>query len=572
MEKTEALRRDLLAQFYRRNHISLTIAIFSALLDGTLNLIVSWIMQQLIDTISGEAGALPLNTIALCCAGLAVLVVVTSMINYCVVPRFIRRALVQYKNFAFRKMLEKSAAAFRSENSAAYLSALANDVTTLETEYLAKRITLIVMMVNFVGALVMMLCYSPLLTAIAVGLMALPLAASLLTGGKMKRIERRVSDGNAKYTASLKDCLGGFDVVKSFHAEQEMQAQYGAENASLEQAKFTRRRVGSLINLLGALTGYIAQIGVFLAGGYLAAGGYALTPGIVLVFTNLMNFLIQPVTELPTILAGQKSARALTEKLAQLLLAGEEAVRGGETAALRQEIALRDVSFGYEKDHEILHGVSAVFEQGKSYAIVGGSGSGKSTLLNVLMGGLPGYTGAVCYDGTELRELSAESLIALSSVIQQNVFVFDASVRDNITMFREFPQEQVDEAIRRAHLTELIAQRGEDFRCGENGRNLSGGEKQRISIARSLLKNSALLCVDEATAALDAQTAHQVSEDILSLHGVTRIVVTHAMDGGILQQFDGILALKDGKIAECGTFDELLARKGYFYALYTVSQ
>lgn len=445
-------------------------------------------------------------------------------------------------------------------------------MTTLETDYLVKRISMIVMAVNFLGSLVMMLCYSPLLTAVAVGLMLLPLAVSLLTGNRMKQIERSVSDCNASYTAALQDCLGGFAVVKSFHAEEEIQALFSRSNLALENAKFRRRRVGNLINLLGTLAGYLAQTGVFLAGGYLAAGGYAITPGVVLVFTNLMNFLIEPITELPTLLAGQKSARALTGKLAETLQKGEDSRCGGKTAALRERIEMRNVSFGYEADHEVLHGIDAVFERGKCYALVGGSGSGKSTLLNLITGAFNDYAGSIRYDGTELREISEESLVSLTSVIQQGVFTFDASIRDNITMFRDFPKQQVEDAIRRARLTELLAQRGEAFRCGENGKSLSGGEKQRISVARSLLKQASLLIVDEATAALDAQTAHQVSQDILSLRDVTRIVVTHSLDGSLLRQYDGILALKDGRLAECGTFEELLARKGYFYALYTVAQ
>ena len=139
-------------------------------------------------------------------------------------------------------------------------------------------------------------------------------------------------------------------------------------------------------------------------------------------------------------------------------------------------------------------------------------------------------------------------------------------------MFRQFPQEELDDAIRHAHLGELLARRGQDSLCGENGCNLSGGEKQRISIARSLLKKSSVLLADEATAALDAQTAHQVSSDLLDLEGMTRIVVTHTLEQALLRRYDGILVLKNGEIAESGSFDELMARKGYFYALYTVSQ
>ena len=127
-------------------------------------------------------------------------------------------------------------------------------------------------------------------------------------------------------------------------------------------------------------------------------------------------------------------------------------------------------------------------------------------------------------------------------------------------------------AIALSGLSQLIEERGEDYLCGENGSGLSGGEKQRISIARSLLKESHVLLVDEATAALDAATAYQVATSILDLDCMTRIVVTHNLDAALLKRYDCILALKNGKIVESGTFDQLMAEKKYFYSLFTVSQ
>lgn len=234
--------------------------------------------------------------------------------------------------------------------------------------------------------------------------------------------------------------------------------------------------------------------------------------------------------------------------------------------------SLKNVTFGYEENCDILHDINTTFDAGKKYAIVGASGSGKSTLLNLLMASHGNYTGEIRYDGYEVKEISSESLYDIVSMIQQNVFVFNASIRDNITMFHEFLKAEVDRAIELSGLSKLIAERGEDYLCGENGNGLSGGEKQRISIARSLLKKSQVLLVDEATAALDAETAFQVSNAILGLDDITSIVVTHSLDEGLLKQYDDIITLKNGSIVERGTFDELIAEKGYFYSLYTISQ
>ena len=139
-------------------------------------------------------------------------------------------------------------------------------------------------------------------------------------------------------------------------------------------------------------------------------------------------------------------------------------------------------------------------------------------------------------------------------------------------MFRDFPEEALREAVALSGLSALIETRGADYPAGENGANLSGGERQRISIARSLLQCAPVLLVDEATAALDRETASRVMDSILRLNGLTRVVVTHALDAALLRRCDGILAMRSGRIVERGSFDELMAAKGYFYSLYTVSQ
>lgn len=320
-----------------------------------------------------------------------------------------------------------------------------------------------------------------------------------------------------------------------------------------------------------AVTGIIAQLGVFLVGAYFVLTGRGLTAGGVILFVNLMNFMIEPVTTLPALLAGRRAALGLMDQLADALAQHGTAAGQAELAPLTEGIRMEHVSFSYESGREVLHDVSTTFEAGKAYAVVGGSGSGKSTLLNLLMAA-GDYQGSIRLDGTELRDVLPESLYAVMSVIQQNVFVFNASIRDNVTMFRAFPQDALDDAIAHAHLTGLLAERGEAYRCGENGVGLSGGEKQRISIARTLLKKSSVLLADEATAALDAKTAHAVTSDLLDLNGMTRIIVTHNLEASALRRFDRILVMKDGRIEETGTFDELMAGKGYFYALFTVSQ
>lgn len=566
------LGKQLRGQFFYKNIPIFCLAVFAALAAGSLNLILSWIIQQLMDTAAGKSGALSFRTLLLISAGFVLLCAGLSLLNYASQPRFLERAMRQYKDFAFKKLIGKSISSFRDESAAGYLSALTNDAASIETNYLAQMLAMITKAVTFIGALLLMCRYSLLMTAIAAGLTVLPLIASLLTGSRLQAVESRVSERNGEFTAALSDCLAGFTVVKNFRAEREIFRLFAQSNKALEHEKFTGRRIKTLVGMIGAVTGIFAQLGVFIAGVYLSIKGGSMTPGAVVLFVNLMNFIISPIAELPGLLACRKAALGLVDKLAAALERSSSR-EGSETLnRLEHGIRLENVSFAYEPGKTVLHGINAEFEAGRAYALVGGSGSGKSTLLNLLMAAETNYSGHILADGIELSDISTESLYGTMAAIQQNVFVFNASIKDNVSMFRDFPKTEMDEAIARAHLGALIRERGEDYLCGENGSGLSGGEKQRISIARSLLKKSSVLLADEVTAALDAQTAHRVSSDILDLQGITRIVVTHTLEESLLRRYDKIFVLRGGRIEEAGSFADLMANKGYFYALFTVAQ
>ena len=566
------LGKQLRGQFFYKNIPIFCLAVFAALAAGSLNLILSWIIQQLMDTAAGKSGALSFRTLLLISAGFVLLCAGLSLLNYASQPRFLERAMRQYKDFAFKKLIGKSISSFRDESAAGYLSALTNDAASIETNHLAQMLAMITKAVTFIGALLLMCRYSLLMTAIAAGLTVLPLIASLLTGSRLQAVESRVSERNGEFTAALSDCLAGFTIVKNFRAEREIFRLFAQSNKALEHEKFMGRRIKTLVGMIGAVTGIFAQLGVFIAGVYLSMKGGSMTPGAVVLFVNLMNFIISPIAELPGLLACRKAALGLVDKLAAALERSSSR-EGSETLnRLEHGIRLENVSFAYEPGKTVLHGINAEFDAGKAYALVGGSGSGKSTLLNLLMAAETNYSGHILADGIELSDISTESLYGTMAAIQQNVFVFNASIKDNVSMFRDFPKTEMDEAIARAHLGALIRERGEDYLCGENGSGLSGGEKQRISIARSLLKKSSVLLADEVTAALDAQTAHRVSSDILDLQGITRIVVTHTLEESLLRRYDKIFVLRGGRIEEAGSFADLMANKGYFYALFTVAQ
>ena len=573
MTKAElkALRRPFLKELFRKNKFNFVLTILAAVLGSVAELVVSWLIKEVADLIAGESrfGFLTLLIIAFGSFGLFALAWVIDRVY---LTRFRSKAMQQYRAFVFDRLMEKGIQAFSGENSSLYLSALSNDVNTIETEFLAKLQNTVGIALSFVGALGLMIFFSPLLTLIAIGFSLLPIFVSVLLGNKAAKAEKDVSDQKERYTGMLKDALTGFAVIKSFKAEGSITGLHEKSNENVAEASKKRTAVNVNVGYASGIAGAILQFGVFFVAAALAIAGKGITPGTALVFVQLLNFVLGPIQAFPAFFAGAKSSFALIDKLAAAL--HKNVTDDGEPIEpeLSKGISIRDLSYAYEEGKPVLRDIDMELPAGGCYALVGGSGSGKSTILNLLMASSKDYTGEICYDGRELRTVSPGSLYDLVSIIQQNVFVFNSTIRDNITMFSAFPKEEVDRAVRLSGLSKLIAEKGEDYLCGENGSGLSGGERQRISIARALLRKTPVLFVDEATAALDAETTFEVLDAILKLDGYTRVIVTHDLDENILRRCTGLFTLKNGIVEERGTFENLMAEKGYFYSLFTVSQ
>ena len=561
--------REYTRTFYQHNHINFALALILIILCTGGMLFFSWILGEVTNIMAvGDLDRL-WRTLAISVAAL-VLILVVDLLMYYFKTRFIHRALRQYKDLAFSRLSEKSISAFSRENTSRYLSALTNDANSIEENYLNRMLLLIYQSALFVGGLAMMLALSWQLALATIALSLIPIACSLIMGQGLAVREKATSDQNEKFVAQVKDFLTGFSVIKSFKAEGEVNRLFQTSNRETEQVKERRRLWDTRLTAITQSCGSVLQIGIFFYGAWLSING-SIQMGTVLIILNLCNCFTQPIQIVPQYWASRKAALSLIQKLAAITK--ENAGHTGETIppVLEQSIGLSHVGFGYAPDKPVLKDLSVQFEPGRSYAIVGPSGSGKSTLLSLLMGAYPEYTGSITIDGRELREVNTDSLYDLMSLIGQNVFLFDDTIRNNLTMFRDFPGEQVDLAVKRSDLSLLVAERGTDYRCGESGVGLSGGERQRISIARALLRGTPVLMLDEATASLDNQTAFEVTDAILHLDGLTRIVVTHRLDEALMKQYDQILVMKDGRRVEQGTFQELMAAKEYFYSLFTLA-
>lgn len=562
--------REFIHQLYYKNRINFIVTIILTIAMSSLNLMISWLIQQIMDcTANQDMQALVRS------AWIVIIVVViytiANVMYIAVYPRFLQRAMQQYRDYAFSRLTQKSLRSFSKEGTALYVSALTNDCTSIENNYLAATFTLIELLFCFLGALIMMLYYSPVMLVLAVALSFLPVAVSMTAGNRLTEQEKEISKKNERFVSIVNELLSGFPVIKSFRAETQASRLFSQRNEQAEEAKKNKRRTEQLISLLANDAGIIAQMGIFLAGAWLAISGKGVTAGVVIVFVQLMNYILNPISQVPLLWSNRKAAIALMEKLSDALSENVREEGREKLNGFSEKIEVKDLTYGYEPESPVLKDLDVQFDAGKSYAIVGGSGSGKSTLLNLLMGSSSNYQGEICIDGVSIKNIESESLYQLMTSVQQNVFVFNDTIRNNVTMFHEFPDKEVTLALERSGLSEFIEKRGEEFVCGENGANLSGGERQRISIARALLRKSPILLVDEATAALDAATARAVSFSILNLVGMTRIVVTHRLEEAILRRYDKILVMKNGTICEQGNFDTLMQQKGQFYSLFQIA-
>lgn len=562
--------REFIHQLYYKNRINFIVTIILTIAMSSLNLMISWLIQQIMDcTANQDMQALVRS------AWIVIIVVViytiANVMYRAVYPRFLQRAMQQYRDYAFSRLTQKSLRSFSKEGTALYVSALTNDCTSIENNYLAATFTLIELLFCFLGALIMMLYYSPVMLVLAVALSFLPVAVSMTAGNRLTEQEKEISKKNERFVSIVNELLSGFPVIKSFRAETQASRLFSQRNEQAEEAKKNKRRTEQLISLLANDAGIIAQMGIFLAGAWLAISNKGVTAGVVIVFVQLMNYILNPISQVPLLWSNRKAAIALMEKLSDALSENVREEGREKLNGFSEKIEVKDLTYGYEPESPVLKDLDVQFDAGKSYVIVGGSGSGKSTLLNLLMGSSSNYQGEICIDGVSIKNIESESLYQLMTSVQQNVFVFNDTIRNNVTMFHEFPDKEVTLALERSGLSEFIEKRGEEFVCGENGANLSGGERQRISIARALLRKSPILLVDEATAALDAATARAVSFSILNLVGMTRIVVTHRLEEAILRRYDKILVMKNGTICEQGNFDTLMQQKGQFYSLFQIA-
>lgn len=554
-------------QLFKGNTFNFIFLTFAALLETAIMMCLSIMLEKVVAVATAK------DLDGLYKQGLVFLIMLAvSTVAYILLmkikPTFKKRALSQYKNNAYEHILSKNIADFNKSTTSTYVSAFTNDVKVIEENYVLAPFSILTQITLFISAIVIMLLYSPALTGVAIGLSLIPMVVMLLVGGKLGAHETNISNQNESFMHFLKDNLVGFSTIKVFKAEGKIREIFKSHNGVLETAKAKKEATLVLLEFLQTATSILAQFGVFFVGAYIAITTGAIQASVLILFVQLMNSVMSPLIQIPTLISKRNSCKPLFKKLDEIIKTEDCGEK--ETVKFENSIKVTNLEFAYE-DNNILNGIDFEFKKGKSYALVGASGSGKTTLLNLLAGRYQEYNGEINYDGKELKTLSIDSLFEKMAYVEQNVFVFDDSIVNNVTMYSNVDEDALARALEKAGLKALIEEKGVDYKCGENGSNLSGGEKQRISIARALIKNAELLFMDEATSALDNETSSNVMHSVLDIENLSKIVITHKLEEKILKRFDEIIVLKNGKVYENGSFDELINKNGLFRSLYELA-
>ena len=565
------LIRQFLA-FYRPHRRLLLLDFGCAAVSGVLELGFPMAVRAFIDHLL-PAGDLPWILAAI--AALLVIYVLngglTAVINYwghvlgiSIETELRRRAFDHLQKLSFRF--------FDNQKTGHLVSRLTTDLVDVGEVAHHGPEDLIIALLTFLGAFVLMVQISLPLALVAA--LVVPIAMGIVAhyGGRMDRSWQAQFRRIAGFNARIEENVGGVRVVQAFANEEHERALFATENASYQAEKlraYAAMAVSLALNYLGMR---LVQIVVMLAGtAFIVRGG--LSVGDFVAFLLLVGVFYRPLDKISAVIETYPRGIAGFRRFLEFLaVAPDIADRPDamEAPPLRGDVCFDRVTFGYEPGRPVLRDISLAIRAGETVALVGPSGAGKTTLCSLLPRFYEVDAGAISIDGIDIRAMTRASLRRQIGIVQQDVFLFAGTLKDNIAYGRLGADDAaIRDAARRARLGDLIDSlpEGFDTAIGERGVKLSGGQKQRLAIARIFLKNPPLLILDEATSALDSETERAIQQSLAELSaGRTTLVIAHRL--ATIRNADRIVVVTEAGIAEQGSHDQLMAARGAYWRLH----
>ncbi|CAN7644497.1 ABC transporter ATP-binding protein [Neorhizobium tomejilense] len=431
---------------------------------------------------------------------------------------------------------------------------------------------LFIAIMTFAGALALMFSVNPQLAMITAVVVPLTAWVTSHFGGRMTDNFRRLFGRVGDFNARIEENVGGIRVVQAFANESHERALFEKDNQNYRRVKLDAYKLMAASSSLSYMSMRLTQMVVMIAGAYFVLSG-ELTAGGFIGFLLLVGVFFRPVEKINSVIETYPKGIAGFRRFTELIDTEPDIADAPDAVDvdhLKGEIAYENVSFGYSPDKPVLENVNLSIRAGETIAFVGPSGAGKTTICSLLPRFYEIGGGNITIDGIDIRAMTKVSLRQQIGIVQQDVFLFGGTIRENIAYGRLGASEvDIVEAARQARLEEMLAglPQGLDTVIGERGVKLSGGQKQRVAIARMFLKNPPILILDEATSALDTETERAIQRSLAELsQGRTTLIIAHRL--ATIQGADRIVVIDGNGILEQGTHQDLIARRGAYTRLH----
>ncbi|MEY8376612.1 ABC transporter ATP-binding protein [Lachnospiraceae bacterium 56-18] len=539
-------------KYWKKNGFFLAVTLMAGILASVLASGIAIVLQKVVDVaVTKQTEAF--GKLFLFAVGYILVLCVMNYTSALMEKYLTEKMIKQYRRDIFKGIMDRRPIRYYRENTADYISALTNDMKLIEDNYIAALLNTFKLVVMFAVTLVILLILSPMVTAILILTFLLIFLLPATIGRCLEKRQDRVSAQMAAFTEKLKDILSGYEVLRSYDRIEAAKYRFQEENEEEIRVRFRAARLFALNEGLSDTLAVLSTITVIFVSAYLVLIGQ-ITMGTLLALVQLSSSFMAPVMLLMQNVPRIQSMKAVIARL-NSYAEDDPAVKPLplELPSFEKGIELDGASFSYDGEQTVLADITMRIDKGGKYAVMGPSGCGKTTLIKLLLGYFEDYGGSIRYDGRELRALDMDKIAGIISVIHQNVYLFNLSVRENILLFEEFDEAALAEAVEKSGVSLFIDEKegGLDHGAGENGALLSGGQRQRVALARALIRRAPFVILDEGTSALDRKTACEIESRLLEDEELTLLTITHNPDPQLMRRYDGIYRMNDGRLENC---------------------